>query len=53
MISADDSATAPSLPKAIFLGDREIGLMALKVDHTIHPVGYLQNATMDSVTGRR
>jgi len=27
--------------------------MAPKVDHTIHPVGYLQNATMDSVTGRR
>jgi DNA polymerase-4 len=42
-----------AIGRAIFLKDREIGLMAPKVDHTIHPVGYLQNATMDSVTGRR
>jgi DNA polymerase-4 len=42
-----------AIGRAIFLKDREIGLMAPKDDHTIHPVGYLQNATMDSVTGRR
>lgn len=42
-----------AIGRALFLKDREIGLMAPKVDHTVHPVGYLQNATMDSVTGRR
>ena len=42
-----------AIGRALFLKDREIGLMAPKVDHTIHPVGYLQNATMDSVTGRK
>ncbi len=42
-----------AIGRAIFLKDREIGLMAPKVDHTIHPVGYLQNATMDSVVGKR
>ena len=42
-----------AIGRALFLKDREIGLMAPKVDHTIHPVGYLQNATMDSVVGKR
>ena len=42
-----------AIGRALFLKDREIGLMAPKVEHTIHPVGYLQNATMDSVTGKR
>ncbi|MEN6635012.1 MAG: DNA polymerase IV, partial [Clostridiaceae bacterium] len=42
-----------AIGRALFLKDREIGLMAPKVDHTVHPVGYLQNATMDSVIGGR
>ncbi len=42
-----------AIGRALFLKDREIGLMAPKVDHTVHPVGYLQNATMDSVIGRQ
>ncbi|MEA4871174.1 MAG: DNA polymerase IV [Christensenella sp.] len=42
-----------AIGRALFLKDRAIGLMAPKDDHTIHPVGYLQNATMDSVIGRR
>ena len=42
-----------AIGRALFLKDREIGLMAPKVDHIVHPVGYLQNATMDSVIGRR
>ena len=42
-----------AIGRARFLNDREIGRMAPKVEHTIHPVGYLQNATMDSVTGKR
>ena len=42
-----------AIGRAIFLKDREIGLMAPKVDHIVHPVGYLQNATMDSVIGGR
>jgi len=40
-----------AIGRALFLKDRAIGLMAPKDDHTIHPVGYLQNATMDSVIG--
>ena len=42
-----------AIGRALFLKDRAIGLMAPKDDHTIHPVGYLQNATMDSVIGGR
>ena len=41
-----------AIGRALFLKDRSIGLLSPKDDHTIHPVGYLQNATMDSVTGR-
>jgi len=40
-----------AIGRALFLKDRAIGLMAPKDDHTIHPVGYLQNGTMDSVIG--
>ena len=42
-----------AIGRAICLKDREIGLMAPKVDPIVHPVGYLQNATMDSVIGGR
>jgi len=42
-----------AIGRALFLKDRAIGLMAPKDDHTIHPVGYLQNGTMDSVIGGR
>ena len=42
-----------AIGRALCLKDRDIGLMAPKVDHTVHPVGYLQNATMDSVVGKR
>ncbi|NLI53488.1 MAG: DNA polymerase IV [Clostridiales bacterium] len=42
-----------AIGRALFLKDRSIGLLSPKDDHTVHPVGYLQNATMDSVIGRR
>lgn len=42
-----------AIGRALFLKDRSIGLLAPKDDHTIHPVGYLQNGTMDSVIGGR
>ncbi len=42
-----------AIGRALFLKDRSIGLLAPKDDHTVHPVGYLQNATMDSVIGGR
>jgi len=42
-----------AIGRAIFLKDTSIGLLAPKEDHTIHPVGYLQNNTMDSVIGGR
>ncbi len=42
-----------AIGRAIFLKDTDIGLLAPKEDHTIHPVGYLQNNTMDSVIGGR
>lgn len=40
-----------AIGRALFLKDASIGLLAPKEDHTIHPVGYLQNNTMDSVIG--
>ncbi len=40
-----------AIGRALFLKDTSIGLLAPKEDHTIHPVGYLQNNTMDSVIG--
>jgi DNA polymerase-4 len=42
-----------AIGRAIFLKDTSIGLLAPKEDHTVHPVGYLQNNTMDSVIGGR
>lgn len=42
-----------AIGRALFLKDRSIGLLAPKDDNTIHPVGYLQNNTMDSVIGGR
>lgn len=42
-----------AIGRAIFLKDTSIGLVNPKDDHTIHPVGYLQNNTMDNVIGGR
>ena len=42
-----------AIGRALFLKDASIGLINPKDDHTIHPVGYLQNSTMDRVTGVR
>lgn len=40
-----------AIGRAIFLKDPGIGLLDPKDDHGIHPVGYLQNNTMDRVIG--
>jgi len=40
-----------AIGRAIFLKDPAIGLLDPKDDHVIHPVGYLQNNTMDRVIG--
>jgi DNA polymerase-4 len=42
-----------AIGRAIFLKDASIGLINPKDDHTIHPVGYLQNSSMDRVIGGR
>ena len=42
-----------AIGRAIFLKDTSIGLVNPKDDHTIHPVGYLQNNTIDNVIGGR
>jgi DNA polymerase-4 len=41
-----------AIGRAIFLKDASIGLLNPKDDHVVHPVGYLQNNTMDRVIGR-
>lgn len=41
-----------AIGRAIFLSDGRIGRMNPKEENTIHPVGYLQNMTMDDAMGR-
>jgi len=42
-----------AIGRAVFLKDPSIGLLNPKEDHTVHPVGYLRNCTMNDVIGGR